>query len=70
MHVLVQLEFMHHVLITHVHLDFSVCECDCLRVLMSVTRSRLSQPLWIAARYVVMVKGKKECGNHPAIPTL
>ena len=31
-----------------------------LRVLMSVTRSHLSQPLWIAARYIVTVKGKKE----------
>ena len=33
-----------------------------LRVLTSVTRSCLSQPLWIAARYVVMVKGKKDVG--------
>ena len=33
-----------------------------LRVLTSVTRSHLSQPLWIAARYVVTVKGKKDVG--------
>ena len=31
-----------------------------LRVLMSVTRLHLSQPLWIAARYVVTVTGKKD----------
>ena len=33
-----------------------------LRVLMSVTRLHLSQPLWIAARYIVTVKGKKNVG--------
>ena len=41
-----------------------------LRVLTSVTRLHLSQPLWIAARYVVTVKGKKRCGNCWAIPPL
>ena len=30
----------------------------------------LSQPLWIAARYVVTVKSKKECRNCPVIPML
>ena len=33
-----------------------------LRVLTIVTRLHLSQPQWIAARYIVMVKGKKDMG--------
>ena len=39
-----------------------------LRVLMSVTRSRLSQPLWIAARYVVTVKSMKDVGITGRFP--
>ena len=29
---------------------------------MSQDHTHLSQPLWIAARYIVMVKGKKDVG--------
>ena len=39
-----------------------------LRVLTSVTRSCLSQPLWIAARYVVTVNGKKDVGIAQQFP--
>ena len=35
---------------------------------MSVTRLHLSQPLWIAPRYIVTVKGKKDVGIAQQFP--
>ena len=48
---------------------FRLFACERLRVLTIVTRLCSSQPQWIAARYVVMIKCKKDVGESHTIAT-